>query len=288
VLDVEETEQGIFKGLEDAKLIKGQHYDIKVRNAQGDMATLNGLVDAAVADGADMLITLSTPTLQAAIQRSQGKVPVVFTYVSNAVVAGAGTSNENHLPYVTGVPLVSANEEMIAIIKQVLPTVRRIGTLFVPSEVNMVYMKDDLVRLATKSGLEVEALGVATSSEVPDAALALMGRSVDALCQIPGNLTASSFGGIAQAAQRKKIPVFAFQVSQAKQGAPVVLARDYFDAGHEAALLAARVMRGESPGSIPFLPLSKTKLVINLKAARAIGMNVPAALVAKAAEVIKD
>jgi ABC-type uncharacterized transport system substrate-binding protein len=288
VLDVEECEQGILKGFEEAKLVKGRHFDVKVRNAQGDMATLNGLVDAAVADGADLLVTLSTPTLQTAIQRSQGKVPIVFTYVANAFIAGAGTSNEDHLPYVTGVPLVSAAGEMIAIIRQVLPSARRIGTLFVPSEVNMVFMKDELVRIAAKSGLEVEALGVATSSEVPDAALALMSRNVDALCQIPGNLTVASFGGIAQAAMRKRMPVFAFQNSQAKQGAVVVLARDYSDAGREAGKIAARVMRGESPANIPFLPLAKTTLVVNKAAARALGIDIPAALLAKATEVIKE
>jgi len=252
------------------------------------MATLNGLVDAAIAAGADLLLTLSTPTLQAAIQRSQGKVPIVFTYVSSAIAAGAGTSDDHHLPFVTGTTLTPPNEEMIAIIRQVLPSARRIGTLFVPSEVNMVFAKDGLVKAAAKAGIEVEALGVATSSEVPDAALALMSRNVDALCQIPGNLTAAAFGGIAQAAERKKIPVFAFQTSQAKEGAPVVLARDYFDNGRAAAAMAARVMRGESPAQMPFVPDAKTKLMINIKAARAVGLNIPAALLAKAAEVIKE
>jgi len=288
VLDVEETERGILKGLDESGLVKGRHYDIQFRNAQGDMATLNGLVDAAIAAGADLLLTLSTPTLQAAIQRSQGKVPIVFTYVSSAIAAGAGTSDDHHLPFVTGTTLTPPNEEMIAIIRQVLPSARRIGTLFVPSEVNMVFAKDGLVKAAAKAGIEVEALGVATSSEVPDAALALMSRNVDALCQIPGNLTAAAFGGIAQAAERKKIPVFAFQTSQAKEGAPVVLARDYFDNGRAAAAMAARVMRGESPAQMPFVPDAKTKLMINIKAARAVGLNIPAALLAKAAEVIKE
>src|SRR5204863_6305141 len=78
VLDVEESEQGILEGLR-SELTEGQDFAVKIGNAQGDMATLTGVIDAALSDGADMLITMSTPTLQVALQRAQ-KVPVVFTY----------------------------------------------------------------------------------------------------------------------------------------------------------------------------------------------------------------
>ena len=115
---------------------------------------------------------------------------------------------------------------------------------------------------------------------------ALMSRNIDALCQIPGNLTAGAFGGIAQAARKAKLPVFAFQKVQAREGAAITLARDYYDAGREAAFLAARIMRGEKPASIPFQSLNKTKLIINLEAARTSGLSVPSSLLSKADEVI--
>jgi len=134
----------------------------------------------------------------------------------------------------------------------------------------------------------VVAVGVATSSEVPDAALALISRNIDALCQIPGNLTASAFGGIAQAATRAHVPVFAFQQVQAHEGAAVVMARDFNDAGREAARMAARIMRGEDPASIPFRPFVRTKLLINAGAAQAVGLTIPLELFSEADEVIRD
>lgn len=288
VLDVEESQRGILDGLGQARLVKGRDYEVTIRNAQGDMPTLNSLVDAAISDGADLLLTLSTPTLQAAIQRSQGRVPIVFTYVASAIKAGAGTSNTDHLPNVTGVPMVAAYPAIVSLIRELLPNVHRIGTLFVPAEVNMVFNKDQLTKAAKEYGMEVEAVGVATSSEVPDAALALVGRGIDALVQIPGNLTAASFGGIAQAAQRARLPVFAFQQAQAREGAAVVVAKDFYDAGVEAGGVAARVMRGESPASIPFQPFAKTKLIIRPKAAEGTGLYIPASVLARADEVIKD
>ena len=288
VVDVEESEEGILAGLKEAQLVEGRDYTLKIRNAQGDMATVNSLADAAISEGADLLLTLSTPTLQAAIQRSQGRVPIVFTYVASAIAAGAGTSNEDHLPYVTGVPFVSANAEMVDMIKRVMGPVRRIGTLYVPAESNMVFTKDDLEAVAAQAGIELVSVGVAVSSDIPDAALALMSRDIDALCQIGGNMTAAAFGGIARAAQQAGIPVFAFQKVQAEEGAAVVLGRDYYDAGREAALMAARVMRGDDPGSIPFEPTTALSLIINLPAAEAAGLTLPPDVLAEAARVIKD
>ena len=281
VIDVEETEQGVREGLKAAALVEGRDYEVKVRNAQGDMATVNGLVDAALAEGADLLLTFSTPTLQVALQRTE-RVPIVFTYVASGLLAGAGKTREDHRPNVTGVDMIGAYDGMIGLLRECLPGVKRVGTLFVPAEVNMVYNKDKLTEEAKKAGIEVVPMAVSTSSEVSDAALALVGKGIDAVCQIAGNLTASSFSGIAQAARKGKLPVFAFQKVQAKEGAMVVLARDYHDAGRESGMLAARVMRGENPVRIPFQSFTKTKLIVNPQAARAVGVTLPQSLLKRA------
>jgi ABC-type uncharacterized transport system substrate-binding protein len=284
VLDVEESEQGVLDGLK-SQLVEGRDFEVKIGNAQGDMATLTGVVDAAIADGADMLITMSTPTLQVALQRARN-IPVVFTYVASAVAAGAGRTLDDHAPNVTGVELIGAYDQVFALLREFLPSVRRVGTLFVPAEVNMVVNKDMLVREGEKAGIEVVPVAVSTSSEVSDAALAMVGRNIDVVCQIGGNLTAASFGGIAQAAKKARLPVFAFQKSQAFGGAAVTLARDYHDAGMAAALIAVRIMRGESPARIPIQSFTKTKLVINSAAARAVGLHIPASVMRQNPEMI--
>jgi ABC-type uncharacterized transport system substrate-binding protein len=285
VLDVKESEQGVRKGLSDAGLQEGRDYTAKVLNAQGDMATVSALIDAAVTGGADMLITFSTPTLQAAIQRGQS-LPIVFTYVANGLVAGAGRSETDHLPNVTGVNLAPASEDMVNLIRAWFPSVRRMGTLFVPSEVNMVYQLGQFTKVAQEHGFETVSLPVSTATEVPDAAAALTSRHIDAICQIPGNLTASAFGSIAQAAIRARLPVFAFQRQQAADGALIVLARDYEDAGRQSGALAVRIMRGENPARIPLEWFSKTSVVVNLDAARELNIQLPTTLVRSANSVL--
>jgi ABC-type uncharacterized transport system substrate-binding protein len=255
------------------------------RNAQGDMATVSALVDAAISERADLLVTFSTPTLQAAMQRARN-VPIVFTYVSSPLAAGAGKSDDEHVPNVTGVYMRPAYDEMIALIRRVLPAVKTLGTLFVPAEVNSVFNRDLLRNAARKAGLSLVDVPANTSSDVPDASLSLAARRPDAICQIPGNLTASAFPTVQQAAARARLPIFAFQSSQARGGAIVTLSRDYRDAGRQSAALAVRVMRGERPAKMPFQAVSGTRLIANPDAARRIGITLPSSLVAKADEVI--
>jgi len=284
-VDSEDCERGMRAGLAES-LTEGSDYEVIARNAHGDMPTLSGLVDAAVSDGADLILTLSTPTLQATIQRVQA-LPIVFSFSSNPIGAGAGKSYEDHLPNVTGVPTTGAYEEVIQLIRELLPGARRLGSLLVPSEVNSVYNTEQVSALAQRYGLELVSVPVSTSSEVSDAALALLSRQVDAICQVPSNLTVTGFASITRPAQRVGVPVFGFLTSDAENGAVAVAARDYFESGHAAGVLAARIIRGQSPAGIPFQEVTSSKVLLNRTAARATGIELPAALVARAAKLLE-
>jgi ABC-type uncharacterized transport system substrate-binding protein len=285
VIDVRDAEAGVMDGFRESGLRDGTDFQVKTLNAQGDMATVSALIDAAITGGADMLVTFSTPTLQAALRRAR-TVPVVYNYVASGLKAGAGKSNADHVPNVTGVSLLPANDEALQILKTHFPSIHRIGTLYCPAETNMVFAKASLDVSAKKFGYDVVYVAADTATDVPDAAAALMSRDIDAVLQIPGNLTASAFGSIADAGRKAHVPIFAFQKAQAVGGAVVVVARDYKDSGRHAAHLAARIIRGESPAKIPLEDFAKTNLVVNLDAARGLNLTIPPALVDSAKDVI--
>jgi ABC-type uncharacterized transport system substrate-binding protein len=283
--DSEESQKGIVDGLREAGLVEGRDVELTIRNAQGDMSTLNGLVDAALTARADLLMTLSTPTLQAAIRKAP-QLPIVFTFLADPISAGVGRSFTDHLPNVTGVVTSSAYEEVLGLLRECLPNAQRVGTIVVPSEVNTVYNRDRLALAAQKLGIGLVSVPASTSSELPDAALALCSMKIDAVCQVTGNLTATGFISIARAARGARLPAFGFMSSQAEQGAVAVVARDYYDGGIEAAQLAVRIMRGESPASLPLRLLTKNKTIVNLAAARGVGLAIPDTLLSKADRVI--
>lgn len=284
-VETEEADHGVREGLKEAGFVEGRDYDIRVRNAQGDMATVSAMIDAALSEGSDLLLTFSTPSLQAAIRRTSD-VPIVFTLVANAVAAGAGKNDTDHLPNVTGVYLMGAYPELLDVIAEVLPRARRLGSLYVPAEVNTVFHRDRMLEVARDRGYSLATVAANTSSEVPDASLSLASMDIEVISQLPGNLTSAAFPSLAQAARRAGLPIFAFATSQARGGAVVTVARDYDDGGRESALMAARVMRGEAIATMPFQEVKTTKISVNLDAARAIGLALPDALVQRADLVI--
>jgi ABC-type uncharacterized transport system substrate-binding protein len=284
-LEVEDAERGVRKGFEDAGLVEGRDYRVSVRNAQGDMPTVSALIDTAITERADLIVTFSTPTLQAAMQRTTS-IPIVFNYLADPVAAGAARSDTDHAANVTGVYLLGAYGDMLPLIKAVLPRARVLGTVYVPAEVNMVSQLEGLRRAAASTGFEIRAMAANSTAEVADATLALLANGIDAICQLPGNLTVSAYPSIAQAARQARMPIFAFQSSQAKAGAIVTLSRDYYDSGVAAAAMAARIMRGESPKQIPLVGFSGTRLIVNRAGAQAAGVTLPPDLVSRADEVI--
>ncbi len=284
--NVEITRAGIMDGLKTTGLQEGRDYQLRRRNAQGDMTTLSGLIDAAVTDKADLIIAATTPALQAALRRGRN-TPLIFTVVANPVLAGAGKSDTDHLPFVTGAYIPAPHEEALAILKQVLPNAKRLGTLFVPAEVNSEYYKQQLEGVATRNGYHLESVGVSTSGEVADAALALCSRQLDVFCQISDNLTGASFTSVAEAAKRYKLPLLGFAQGQADKGAFMTVSRDYYDGGVETARLIARVLRGENTATIPFTLVSKITYTYNLPVAAQLGIRIPPALLAKADRIIR-
>jgi ABC-type uncharacterized transport system substrate-binding protein len=272
--NVEITRDGFMEGLQQAGIVVGTDIDLRRRNAQGDMSVLSTMVDAAVTERADLIVVATTPALQAVLSRGQG-TDTVFMLVANPILTGAGTSDTDHLPHVTGAYVEAPHEEAVAVLMRLMPRARRIGTLFVPGEVNSVYYKDELQRAARNAGLELEAIGVSASGDVPDAALALCSRNVDAITQISDNLTGTSFASIQAAAKRCRLPLVGFAFGQAERGAVFTLSRDFHDGGVESALMAARIVRGETPAAIPMKRVQRIRRIYNAGVAAALGLTIP-------------
>ncbi|HBN07886.1 MAG TPA: hypothetical protein DD435_04285, partial [Cyanobacteria bacterium UBA8530] len=282
--NVEAAKEGLLEELKKMGLSEGNDFHMRFASAQGDLATLNSLFDS-LDEQCDLIVALSTPTLQCALKKARG-IPVIFTNVADAVRAGAGKSNKEHLPNVTGVLTMSDFDGMVEAVKECLPDAKRIGTLFVPAEINSVIYRDALAASAEKAGLTLESVGISSSSEIADGALSLGAKNLDAICQISDNTNNVGFAGIVQAARKEKIPLFAFVGKQVKsEGAVAGVTRDYEQAGRDAAQMVGRVMRGESPANIPFELVSKTVTLVNLKNAALFGLNIPASFLKKAKRV---
>lgn len=252
-------------------------YTLEIKSAQGDVATLNSILDLAASDGTDLLVTTTTPVLQAAV-RKLPSLPLVFTFIDDPVANGVATSDTQHLANVTGVVTYTDFAAIVPVLRAALPGVRRVGALFCPTDNYSVYARGELARVLAAAGIELVTVPVATAQELPDAAAALCGMNPDCVCQFPEPLTAGGFPALVQAARRARIPLFAMASDQAAEGAILGYGHDFTDVGRMAAQLAARIVRGESPAALPFTRVPHARLLLNDEAAAATGYTMTPAL----------
>jgi len=284
------SEDAIKFGLRESDMEDGRDYEFKVSSAQGDLATLPSLIDAALDAKAKVIVTLQDATLQAAVQRVK-TVPVIFNLLSDPFAAGAGTSDSNHLPNITGVysPGFGDPEQAkrVELIKRVVPKARTVGVLFSPDEQLSVAFKDRMAKAAGQAGLRVTAVPVSTAGEVGDAARSLCSQKVDAI-ELFGNAAHAGFPALIKVAKECKVPVFSPSPFEVLQGAVASFYPDFQEGGVEAGKMIARVLRGESPASIPFYRLVTTKLVVNPGNASKLGVPLSPDLVKQADSVVGE
>ena len=269
-----DTERGILDGFKKEGLIAGRDYTVRVLNAQGDMATLSAILNSVVADAPDLIMPISTPALQASLRQSGG-LPIVFSSVGDGVRAGAGKSETDHLPNVTGISTRSPFKKMAELIKASVPGVQAAGTLFSPAEINSELYRQWFEEALTEEGLTLKSVPVNTSADVSESTTVLLRSGIQVVAQIADNATRPGYAQIIKRTSDAGMAFFCFDSAGMKDGAALALARDYYHTGIEAAEVAVRVLRGTSPGEIPFTNTRTETLEINPLILGRTGISLP-------------
>jgi putative ABC transport system permease protein len=259
---------------------EGKNVRILAENANGEMMTVNSILDKFLLEKVDVVLPISTGCTQAAIQKIKDR-PVVFATVADPFIIGAGKSDRDHLPNVTGVYGAAPMDRMMAMVTRILPGRIKIGTIWDPSQQNAVFNVGRLKEVvAGIPGVTFVGATVSGSSEVYEAAASLAGKGIKAFVLAPDNIVYSAFESILKAAAPKKIPIFLSDVERLKDGALGACGYDYTSSGIQAARLVDRILKGEKPAAIPFQKYSRITVGLNLKAARELGLTLPRDLIA--------
>jgi putative ABC transport system substrate-binding protein len=280
-----EVRRGFLQALEDHGLRDGVNIRLKMRSAENDITRVHRIARDFVLEKVDLLVALSTPCLQAALMAGP-QTPIVFASVANPYLLGVGRSAEDHLDHVTGVTSTAPVAEMLAFIREALPGVRRLGTLYTPAELNSEYYLELLRRNAPAFGFEVVAIPVGNSSQIPVAAQSLLNKKIEAISQISDNTINASFEVLGRLAEENGIPLFGGHLYSTRSGACAALGWDFSRMGYKAGEIAVRVRQGESPGRIPIQDMKEIKLSLNEGAAARQGVHFSPDIVQRADEVI--
>lgn len=282
------TVKGIVDGLSERGYVKGKNLDIKIESAQGSALLANQIAAKFVGEKADVTVGIATVSSQALNKYARlGQTKLIFSSVTDPLGANLVKSLNSPENNTSGVSNFIPLEPQIEIFKLIKPQIKRLGLLYNPGELNSISLINSLKEICPKYDIELVTSPASKTSEVPQSAIRLA-QTVDAIFISNDNTALSALKTIIKAAEQKNIPVFVSDVDIVEQGAVAALGPSQYDLGLQTAELIAQVLQGEDVGNIPVKFPKKTELYLNLKAAKQIGLDIPARLIEEAAKVFRE
>ncbi|ENR66389.1 ABC transporter substrate-binding protein [Brucella abortus] len=275
---------GVKDALAEAGYKEGENLKFIYQSAQGNPATAAQIARQFVGEGPDVIVPISTPSAQAVVSATRD-IPVVFTAVSDPVGAQLVKDLKKPGGNVTGLSDMSPVVEHIKLIKEVMPNIKKLGYLYNSGETNSVSLLAALKEAATAEGIEIVESAATKSAEVQGAARALVGRA-DAMYVPTDNTIVSALESAVGVAEESKLPLFTADTDSVKRSALAALGFNYYDVGKQTGAIVVKILKGEKPGDIAVDIAKGTDLVINLGAAKKMGVEFPQAVIDRATSKI--
>ena len=276
---------GVQAALKDAGFESGKNLKWQYQSAQGNTGTAAQIARKFVGDKPDAIVAIATPSAQAVVASTKN-VPVVFSAVTDPVVAKLLASWEPSKTNVTGVSDMLALDKQMELLKQVVPNAKRVGMVYNPGEANSVVVVKELQKLLPTLGMTLVEAAAPRSVDVGSAARSLIGK-VDVIYTNTDNNVVSAYEALVKVGQEAKIPLVASDTDSVKRGAIAAFGINYRDLGEQTGRMVVRILKGEKPGDIKPEVSTKMELFVNPGAAEKQGVKLPEALVKSAAQVIQ-
>jgi putative ABC transport system substrate-binding protein len=277
------------KGLGEAGFTEGRNVTVEFRFAYGDNARLPELMADLLRRRVAVIVTPGSTQAALAAKAATSSIPVVFGVGTDPVEIGLVTSLSRPGGNVTGI--TSLNSELAAkrlgLMLELLPNAVRFAVLVNPSSRNAEALTRDAQAAASTIGRQVEILAATTPREIDAAFADVAQKRADALVVSPEPLLDNRRLQLVTLAAHQRLPtIYAFR-ENVDIGGLMSYGSSAADRDRLVGLYAGRILKGEAPANLPVMRAAKFELVFNLQTARALGLDVPATLLAQADEVIE-
>ena len=276
-------------GMRELGLVQGQDYLLDVRWAGSDASRFSPLAAELLA-GHPGAVVVSTNLAAIAVQKLSSTVPIVGTGLNAPVATGLVASLARPGGNITGVATMADDVliKLFEFMRELLPRERRIAVMKNPTNPSNPLMLDQLMAHAAKNGLVIDAVSVGAPADLDSAFAEISRRPPGALLVLTDNSLFALADRIVTRALAQRVPTFGnFSYPFARAGALVAYSRDPREAFQGVARLLKKLLAGAVPGELPFEQPTKFNLFVNLKTAKALGIEIPPTLLATADEVIE-
>ncbi len=261
VLDLGES--GYVRGLRESGLVEGVDFTLHRYNAQGEIAQLPTMLDAARNISPDILLTLTTPAMLAAAKRVQD-IPIVFTIASDPIALGTFTSNTVP-PNLTGVHDNPPVDRLLDMAMEHHAGLKKVGIVYDPSQPNAVLSVVKLRDACAKRNVKLIEATASALSELSVAVQSLIQQKMGALLLSADNLVCTGFSVIQKNASAAGIPIYVTDINLMEEGATGAIGEDYESWAAQSGRLAAQVLAGVPCSELP-LRTAEVQLVLAPKA----------------------
>ena len=268
--------------------VEGKGIVTDVRNAEGSSDRLPSLVADLLRLKVDVIVAVNTPAAKAA-QNATKTVPIVIMRVADPVKAGLVRSLARPGANVTGVSFLPdvLGAKAIEALSQTIPTLSRVAAFYKGDNPGALLVVTETERRSSELGVRFERLPIRDPSDFPDAFAAAARARVQAVFVMDDGAMTNMRGPFLKHASQRSLPVASIYKDFAEAGGLFAYGPDLDHVYRRAAHYVARLLRGTKPSELPVEQADIFHFVINLKAAKALGLTIPPSLLLRANHVIE-
>ncbi len=279
--------EALRTGLRDLGYVEGKNLTIEFRWAEGKHERLPDLAAELVRLKVDVIVTQGTPGALAAKQAT-ATIPIVMAVVADPVATGLVASLARPGGNITGGSWVSheVSAKRLELLRDAFPRTKRVAVLINPNNASNPPILQAMELAARSLKLEISQFEARGPNEFESAFTAMAAKRVDAVTIIDDAVLIANAKAIANLAAKKRLPLMAFNET-VEAGGLMAYGANFPEMYRRAASYVDKILKGAKPGELPIEQATKFELVINLKAAKALGLTIPQSLLRRADEVIQ-
>jgi putative tryptophan/tyrosine transport system substrate-binding protein len=277
------------QGLKETGYVEGQTVAIEFRFAEGRYDRLPSLASDLVRREVAVIAATGDTVSPLAAKGATTTIPIVFVAGSDPVKDGLVASFNRPGGNITGVSIISSAlvSKQFELLHELVPQTPVVGILLNPSNPNVGFELSDLQSAAQTMGVQLAVLRASTESGIEAAFATLIQLRAGALLIEPDAFFLDRREQLDALAARHAIPMISSRREHAAIGGLMSYGTNLSDAYRQAGVYVGRILRGTKPTDLPVMQPTKFQLVINLKTARSLGLDIPPKLLALADEVIE-
>jgi putative ABC transport system substrate-binding protein len=277
------------QGLRELRYVEGKNIIIEWRYAEGKLDRLPALAAELVGLNVDVIVSAGPPDTRAAKQAT-GTIPIVMTQDADPVGSGFVASLARPGGNITGLSTLAPelSGKRLELLKEIVPKLSRVAVFGTSTQPGNAQSLEEVELVAKAFGVKLQYLDVLSPKDIePAFRAATKGRPDAVLMLLPGRVAAGHQTEIAELAVKNRLPAMYHRADFVEAGGLMTYGVNIEDLDRRAATYVDKILKGAKPADLPVEQPKKFEFIINLKAAKQIGLTIPPNVLVRADKVIK-